>query len=856
MPTTTQLRHGRPAGSAITVAIALAGAAIGFAGGAFAAPPVNDDCFSSSAIAGSGAFPFDLTEATFGGHGAFAPQCDGAGVGIDHDVWYCWTSSCNGFVEFSTCGSTQVDTKIRIYQGCTCPGDIADPICCSDDDCGKQTKVVCDAVCGQTYLIQVGTKAGAPGGPGTLTITCLEQDCGGGGGDPPAIVCGCCGQRPSLVDHLTTPFNPGAVAAATNYRFAANEPALYLLDLGNQGSAPIGSNTSWPTGRYSDPSWSMGKLGSIFGVTISDAGDLYVGHTAVYGDYSNDFLGSLGGAGSIYKIDGATGAPSEFIRLPNQLDGSLPANQQYPGLGQLDFDCSNGRLFASNFDDGRIYSIDASGAIQSTFDHATGTVTGPLSGAGIPEPGDPKGFAPLGKRVWAVRGTGGRLFYSIWSEDSGRPSVAASNEIWSIQLTATGDFVSGTAQLEFALPPLFAGSDYSNPVADIDFDDNCCMLVAERGMFDDTTTTPHQGRVLRYCYDPAAASWSLDPTLFSIGFAGSTNSVGGVAWEGAPNSRVWGFGDAIYLGFNNQIYGFCGMPATGGDVNNSVLLDLDGDLTFQQKDELGSIELTCAETPCATVTDGEILCEPDGGFSYTFTITNTSGQSVAAVILPDPSISPNVLPLNPPLGNGASQTFTVHLTGQPGTQHCFEMIFGSVEGNECCHVEHCVQLPDCECAQTSNVEIQATTTPGVFNVTFAITNLENWGMGHVSLFPAGTTGSVSPSLWNFAAVPQFGTQVIGPVTVNSGMSPGDTFCITIGQHAANWLQCCFIELCVTVPNPAPQCHPADLNCDGSIDAADLAVLLGAWGTAGPGDLDGNGTVNAADLAILLGAWGS
>ncbi|MDZ4752982.1 MAG: M14 family zinc carboxypeptidase [Phycisphaerae bacterium] len=47
----------------------------------------------------------------------------------------------------------------------------------------------------------------------------------------------------------------------------------------------------------------------------------------------------------------------------------------------------------------------------------------------------------------------------------------------------------------------------------------------------------------------------------------------------------------------------------------------------------------------------------------------------------------------------------------------------------------------------------------------------------------------------------------------------------------------------------------DLNEDGTIDAADLAVLLGAWGAAGgPADLDGSGLVDAGDLAVLLGAW--
>lgn len=49
------------------------------------------------------------------------------------------------------------------------------------------------------------------------------------------------------------------------------------------------------------------------------------------------------------------------------------------------------------------------------------------------------------------------------------------------------------------------------------------------------------------------------------------------------------------------------------------------------------------------------------------------------------------------------------------------------------------------------------------------------------------------------------------------------------------------------------CAPADLDCDGIVGPADLALLLGAWGTKSA-DLDGDGTVGPSDLAILLGAW--
>jgi hypothetical protein len=48
----------------------------------------------------------------------------------------------------------------------------------------------------------------------------------------------------------------------------------------------------------------------------------------------------------------------------------------------------------------------------------------------------------------------------------------------------------------------------------------------------------------------------------------------------------------------------------------------------------------------------------------------------------------------------------------------------------------------------------------------------------------------------------------------------------------------------------------DLDGSGTVDASDLAILLGAWGGNDPTkDLNADGSIDAADLAILLGAWG-
>lgn len=57
----------------------------------------------------------------------------------------------------------------------------------------------------------------------------------------------------------------------------------------------------------------------------------------------------------------------------------------------------------------------------------------------------------------------------------------------------------------------------------------------------------------------------------------------------------------------------------------------------------------------------------------------------------------------------------------------------------------------------------------------------------------------------------------------------------------------------------PTCA-GDLNGDGVVSGADLAILLSAWGECPPkefclADLNFDGEVNGADLTILLSAWG-
>jgi|CXWL01.1.fsa_nt_gi hypothetical protein len=134
----------------------------------------GDSCQTAETISGTGVFNFNNTSATLDGPSHAACTVFGQSQ-IDHDVWYCWTApaqACNGSYSVSTCGRTNVDTKIAVYSGCGCPTDDANLLNCRDDECETQTRLSFNPVPGQQYLIRLGTFPGEPGGTGTFLLNC------------------------------------------------------------------------------------------------------------------------------------------------------------------------------------------------------------------------------------------------------------------------------------------------------------------------------------------------------------------------------------------------------------------------------------------------------------------------------------------------------------------------------------------------------------------------------------------------------------------------------------------------------------------------------------------------------------
>jgi len=150
----------------------LAGWPLGIAARAVAQ---TDTCVDAPIVVGTGPFSFDNSLAKRDGPGH--KTCAEFGQDqIDGEVWYCWSSECNGEITVDTCGQTGVDTKIAIYEGCACPTGDENLLGCNDDWCGLQSSVGFTAVPSASYLIRIGSSPGASGGTGTMTISCDALD--------------------------------------------------------------------------------------------------------------------------------------------------------------------------------------------------------------------------------------------------------------------------------------------------------------------------------------------------------------------------------------------------------------------------------------------------------------------------------------------------------------------------------------------------------------------------------------------------------------------------------------------------------------------------------------------------------
>ena len=516
---------------------------------------VGDTCNDPIQFSGDGVLSMDMstfTQPTT--HNWSGQGCIESSIFPEHDAYICWTATVDGLVEISTCNGTTMDTKLALFDGCGCPNADVLPRCCSDDDCGKQSFLRCEVTCGERYLVLLNAAGLQPASPVIdVTFTTIGEPCDTGGPYEPITCEDCCGGLPEV-----TGFG-GLQAMSTQWRMVANDYVVGVYDLDPSSLSPPGTNSLPPV--YQHPDWTRDKLGTVFGCAIGGDGTMYVAATSVF---YIDAAGSIGGPGSIYRLDGTDGTPTELIALPNQFDSG------YPSLGNIAFECTRNVLYASNFDDGLVWSIDpVSGNPVDTYRHADGLVLGPIG-----DPNDAPGYAPLGERVWAVQPVGDRLYYSVWVEDRNRPDASRNNEVWSVGIDVLGQFVPGTRQFEFSSPDYLGGGGETatSPISDLTQGPDCCLYAAERTMASDTNSGSHASRVLVACQD-AAGAWAIDEDAYLIGEI-TNSAAGGIAVDHMSGGSVWATADAALFGTSGQYaYGIQGTPRPAGDYTNSVQID-------------------------------------------------------------------------------------------------------------------------------------------------------------------------------------------------------------------------------------------------------------------------------------------
>ena len=615
--------------------------------------------------------------------------------------------------------------------------------------------------------------------------------------------------------------------------------------------------------------WTRAKLGEVFGVALDDLSspNIYVAASDTYNVLGAASLNATApmGPGGIYRLDANNGSIVSGS-LP-AIGGTTPASG--PGHGNLCFyRAANGNpfLYVSNLEDGNIYRVDAATMAQvgARYDH--GVQGRPQESLSQISDNGAQGMTAYGRRIWGVKTYQNRLFYAVWWEDGRNVNPGESNEIWSVDLDATGNFIPSTARRRITLPnyPDTAGGLWSYPIASIDFSPAGVMFLAERywqlNPITGSATNafgPHYCRIHRYTLSGPNWVTTVSTTHLIGGNATpyfnsapypiiGANSAGGVAVN--CDESIWATGDMfngysvvdsttnlnigspyLYGATRIQIGGNVGLPHGHG----GFVVDYDGAYGIS-KVAIGAI--ATRRVCCMTLAASNIQCPPTPGGAYTLdlTINNLTATAITNLQfapcpnneLPPGAItvtpSPATLTLSPPIPGNNSGTVQVSLPGVApvGGKVCFVVnvmdTSNPTEPHIVCTQKICVDLPKCPCAILTAANLQCPPCIGQpHTLDLTIQNIWNVPYSWYSLVPCppaelppGAIAAVpSPvGLQPFTPALQSPNSATVPVTLQGVPLAGGTVCFIVRLYDAQEnVLICEEKICVNFPpcNPSP-----------------------------------------------------
>lgn len=378
--------------------------------------------------------------------------------------------------------------------------------------------------------------------------------------------------------------------------------------------APFASASLWNATEITPANWDDKTMGQIFGTAIDQQGNVYFAASAMYAVTKNagwiTALGypanqvstapantfKAGGAAGIYKASNTNlSSVSALTTTITPTNASVIGTTTIPnggyGIGNIAVYNAQQRLYATNLEDGKIYSVNTNtGIIADVFDPFA-------ADAGNTQ------IAPYGERLFAVAVNkefdgSVRIYYSRLLADS------VQNEIWSVQVDISGNFMPATNSLEIQIPSL---QPY-NYISDIAFSVRGEMAVAEKGENHDAAG---------YIFYGQHNAWSV-PVAPALADAGAPGAAGGVDFANGVmpsaggavtvcDSLVWYSVNLLLTPGATWGYGYESVPRTGF-VNNTQpaykneahFVPIQASDSFgYYKTSFGDIEISdaCAQSP-------------------------------------------------------------------------------------------------------------------------------------------------------------------------------------------------------------------------------------------------------------------
>lgn len=139
----------------------------------------------------------------------------------------------------------------------------------------------------------------------------------------------------------------------------------------------------------------------------------------------------------------------------------------------------------------------------------------------------------------------------------------------------------------------------------------------------------------------------------------------------------------------------------------------------------------CVELPncdCLQILDESIICDPDNPGDYIYTVTMINLSSFTAFnsfFLGNPSLPAGVsfvpsIVTYPAVNPGDTVTVSTRISGASAGQLCFQITLHDEILDECCAVDHCIDLPDCGEPDPCLTDLQCMVDSGEVIITWTV----------------------------------------------------------------------------------------------------------------------------------------